>query len=101
LIPPIDEAKPTTIRIIDVEKHKEVSRVNIENLTQVKNESLEEHMLKPTKFISMNQDFVKCTTWELKQEFSIKVCDGELEVEKMQSGKLENNMIYYSIWKEY
>jgi hypothetical protein len=38
---------------------------------------------------------------ELKQEVSTKVCDGELDVEKMQSGKLENIMKDYSLWKEY
>jgi hypothetical protein len=66
-----------------VEEHREISRVNIENLTEVNKESLEEHLLKPVRLITMTQNFVKRTTQELKQEVSTKVCDGELDIEKM------------------
>jgi hypothetical protein len=41
------------------------------------------------------------TTQELKQEVSTKVCDGELDIEKMQSEKLKKIMDNYSLWKEY
>jgi hypothetical protein len=36
LMPPIDEATPAKIRIVEVEKHRETSRVNIEHLTEGK-----------------------------------------------------------------
>jgi hypothetical protein len=35
LMPPIDEATPSKVRIDEVEDHTEISRVNIENLTEV------------------------------------------------------------------
>jgi hypothetical protein len=44
---------------------------------------------------------VKCTAQEFQQEVSTKVCDGELVIEKMQSGKLEDIMKDYSLWEEY
>jgi hypothetical protein len=58
-------------------------------------------MLKPVRLINMTQHFVKHTTQELKKEVSTKVCDGELVMEKMQSGKLEDIMKDYSLWEEY
>jgi hypothetical protein len=36
LIPPIDEATPATVRLAEVEECRGISKVNIENLTQVK-----------------------------------------------------------------
>jgi len=61
----------------------EINKVNIENLTEVSKESLEEHLLKPLRLITMTQDFVKHITQELKQEISTKVCDEELDIEMM------------------
>jgi hypothetical protein len=83
LMPPINEATPTTVRIVEVEEHMGIIKVNIGNLTQVKKEFLEEHMLKPVMLISMTQHFVKHTAHEFNQEVSTKVCDGELVMEKM------------------
>jgi 23S rRNA pseudoU1915 N3-methylase RlmH len=73
LMPLIDEATPAKIRMVEVEKHKETTKVNIEQLTEVNKDSLEEYLLKPTKLITMAQDFIKCTTEELNQEVSTKV----------------------------
>jgi hypothetical protein len=101
LMPPIDEATPATIILVEVEKCREDNIVNIENPTQVKKDSLEEHPLKPDTLINMTEDFVQCTTRELKQEVSTKVCNGELDMENMQSGKLESIMKDYSLWKGY
>jgi hypothetical protein len=72
LMPPIDEATPTKIMIVEVEKHRENRRVNIEHLTEVNKEYLEEYLLRPVKLITMSRDFIKCTT-QLKQEVSTKI----------------------------
>jgi len=69
--------------IVAVEKHRETSKVNIEPLTKVNKESLEEYMLRLVKLITMARDFIKHTTQELKQEVSTKVCDCELDIKKM------------------
>jgi hypothetical protein len=62
---------------------------------------LEEHLLRPTRLTSKIQLFVKNAAKELHQELSAKVCSGELIVEKLQSGKLEDIMKDYSLWEEY
>jgi hypothetical protein len=80
-----------------VEKHRETSKVNIELLTKINKDSLEEYLLRPVKLITMAREFIKSTTQELKQEVSTKVCDGELDVEKMQSKKLQKSMDDYSL----
>ena len=54
-------------------------------------------MLKPHRLISMTQHFMKHTTQNLKEEVSMKFCDGE----NIQSGKLEGIMKDYSLWEEY
>jgi hypothetical protein len=100
-MPPIDEATPTKVKIDEVEEHMEIRKVNIENLTKLNKESLEEHLLKLVRIITMTQNFVKHTTQELKQDVSTKVCDEELDIEKMQSESLKKIMENYSLWKEY
>ena len=89
------------MRLAEVEECRVITKVNIENLTQVKKEFLEEHLLKPSKLINTTQHFVKCTTQEFHQEVSTKVCDGELVIEKMKSRKLEAIMKNSSLWEEY
>jgi len=37
----------------------------------------------------------------LKLEVSTKICDGELDPEKMQLSKLEEIMKDYALWREY
>jgi hypothetical protein len=101
LMPPIDEATPAKIRIDEVEKHRETRKVNIEILTKVNKDSLEEYLLRPVKLITMARDFIKLTTQERKEEVSTKVCYGELYVENMHSEKLQNIMVNYSLYKEY
>jgi hypothetical protein len=49
----------------------------------------------------MTRNFIKKTTLELKLEVSTKICDGELDLEKMQLDKLEEIMKDYSLWREY
>jgi hypothetical protein len=62
LMPPIDEATPAKIRIVEVEEHREISKLNIEHLTEVNKESLEEYLLKPVRLITMTHDFIKHNT---------------------------------------
>jgi hypothetical protein len=52
-MPPIDEATPSKVRIFEVEEYREISQVNIENLTEVNKEVLEEYLLKPVRLITM------------------------------------------------
>jgi predicted DNA-binding protein YlxM (UPF0122 family) len=91
LMPPIDESTPAKFRIAEVEEHREISKMNIENLIEINKESLEEYMLKLVRLITMTQNFVKRTTQELKQEVSTKVCDGELDIEKMQVREIKED----------
>jgi hypothetical protein len=51
--------------------------------------------------ITLTQNFIKKTEQELKLEVSTKICDGELDLEKMQLSKLEEIMKDYALWKEY
>jgi hypothetical protein len=88
-------------KIVEVEKCKEISQVSIQSLNQIEKESLEEHLLRPTQLTSKIQHFVKNTSKELHQEVSTKVCSGELIMEKLQSGNLEDIMKDYSLWEEY
>jgi hypothetical protein len=67
LIPSIDEATLAKVRVTKVEEHKEISRMNIEHLTDLNKESMEEHLLRPIRLITMTRDFIKRTTQELKQ----------------------------------
>jgi len=80
-----------------VEECRRASKVSIESLTQVGKESLEEHLLNPLRLVSITQYYVKSTTKELHQEVSAKVCNGELIIEKMQSGQLEDIVKDYSL----
>jgi hypothetical protein len=97
----IDEVTPLTTRIIEVEEHKKIIQVSIQSLTHIGKESLEEHLLRPSRLIIKIQQFVKSTVKELQQEVSAKVCSGELIIERSQSGKLEDIMKDYSLWEEY
>jgi hypothetical protein len=81
-MPPVDESTPTNIRIAEVEEHREIRKTNVEKLIKIIKASLEEHLLKPIRIITMTQNFVKHTTQELNQEVSTKFYDGELEIEK-------------------
>ena len=83
LMPPIDEETLAKIGITEVEEHKKIRKKNIENLTEINKESVEEHLLKPVRLITMNKNFFKRTSQELKKEVSTKVCDGEMDIEKM------------------
>jgi hypothetical protein len=98
---PIYKETPATTRIVEVEERKEISQVIIQSLNQVERESLEEHLLRPTRLTSKFQHFVKISAKELHQEVFAKVCSGELIMEKLQSGKIEDIMKYYSLWEEY
>jgi hypothetical protein len=62
VMPPIDEATPSKVRIDKVEKHMEIRRMNIEHLTELNKEYLEEHLLKPIRIITMTQDVSKIPT---------------------------------------
>jgi len=93
----IDEVTPLTTRIIEVEKHKKISQVSIQSLTHIGKESLEEHLFRPSQLIIKIQQFVKSTVTELQQEVSDKVCNGELIIERLQSGKLDDIMKEYSL----
>jgi hypothetical protein len=57
LMPPIDEATSAKIRMVEVEKHMKTMKVNIELLTMVNKDSLKEYLLKPSKLITMSQEF--------------------------------------------
>jgi hypothetical protein len=81
----IDEVTPTTTRIVEVEECKKIIQVSIQILTQIGKESLEEHLLRPSRLIIKIQQFVKITMKELQQEVSAKVCSGELIIERSQS----------------
>jgi hypothetical protein len=83
LMPPIDEETLAKIGITKVEEHMEIRKKNIENLTEINKESVEENLLKPVRLITMNKNFFKRTSQELKKEVSTKVCDGEMDIEKM------------------
>jgi hypothetical protein len=56
---PIYEATPATTRIVEVEECKEIIQVSIQSLNQIERESLEEHLLRPTRLTSKIQHFVK------------------------------------------
>jgi hypothetical protein len=57
--------------------------------------------MKPIKLITLAKNFIKNTKQDLKLEVTTKICDGELDLEKMQLCKLENIMEDYVLWKEY
>jgi hypothetical protein len=58
-MPPIDKATPSNLRIAKIEEHKEIIQVNIEKLTEVNKEVLEEYFLTSTKIIKMTWRFIK------------------------------------------
>jgi transposase len=57
--------------------------------------------MKPMKLITLAKRFIKNIEQELKLEVTTKICDGELDLEKMQLRKLEKIMEDYALWKEY
>jgi hypothetical protein len=93
----IYEETPTIARIVEVEECKEIIQVSIQILNHIEGESLEEHLLRPTRLTSKIQHFVKNAAKELHQQVAAKVCSGELIVDKLQLGKLEDIIKYYSL----
>jgi hypothetical protein len=57
----IDKKKSANIRMAEVEEHKKTSQMNIPSLCQFENESIEEHLLRPTWLTHKIQFFVKNT----------------------------------------
>jgi hypothetical protein len=49
----------------------------------------------------MTRNFIKRVAQELRLEVSTKVCDGELDLEKMQSSRIEEIMKEHALWKQY
>jgi len=88
-MPPIDDAPPIKLRITEVEEKREISQVAIDQLTEENQGIIDEYLLNPMKLITMTQNFIKRTTKELNMKVSTKICDGELDLEKMQSSNIE------------
>jgi hypothetical protein len=57
--------------------------------------------MNPIRLIKLAHNFIKKTENELKLEVTTKICDGELDLEKMQLSNLEKIMEDYALWKEY
>jgi hypothetical protein len=93
----IDETTSSSTRMVEVEDHKKSIQMNIQNLCQFEEKSIEEHLLKPARLTHKIQSFVKNTTEQLYQEVSTKVCNGELVLERLQSSKLESILRDHSI----
>jgi hypothetical protein len=89
------------LRIVEVEEKREIGQVFIDQFTEVSQGILDEYFLNPMKLITMTQDFIKRTTQELILEVSTKIYNGELDLEKMQSSKLEEILKEHALWKEY
>jgi hypothetical protein len=57
--------------------------------------------MKPTRLITLAKEFIKNTEKGLKLEVTTKICDGEMDLEKMQLSRLETILKDYELWKEY
>jgi hypothetical protein len=55
--------------------------------------------MKLVRIITLAQNFIKKIEEELNLEVTTKICDGELDLEKIQVRKLEKVMEDYVIWK--
>jgi hypothetical protein len=87
------------LRIDEVEETRETIQKDIEHLTEVNREVLNEYMINPIKSDHNDQDFIKRTEKQLKLEVTTKICDGEQDLEKMQLIKIEKIMEDYALWK--
>ena len=57
--------------------------------------------MNPMKIITLDKSFIKNIEQELKLEVTTRICDGELDLEKMKLRKLEKIMEDYVLWKEH
>jgi len=57
--------------------------------------------MKQTRLITLAKECIQNTEQSLKIEVTTKICDGELDLEKMQLSRLETILKYYELWKEY
>jgi hypothetical protein len=57
--------------------------------------------MKLMNLITLSKSFIKKTEQELNLEVTTKICVGELDLEKIQLGKMEKIMEDYVLWKEY
>ena len=57
--------------------------------------------MNPMKIITLDKSFIKNIEQELKLEVTTKICDGELDLEKMKLIKMEKIMEEYALWNEY
>jgi hypothetical protein len=83
IMPNIDDASLRELRIEEVEEKREASQLFIEHLTKVNKEVLNDYLMKPIKLITLAKNFIKKTEKNLNLEVTIKICDGELDLEKM------------------
>jgi hypothetical protein len=57
--------------------------------------------MKPINITIMDKHLIKKIEKYLKLAFTTNICDGELNLEKMQLNRLEKNMEDYALWIEY
>jgi hypothetical protein len=49
----------------------------------------------------MDKEYIKKTEHSIKLKVTTKICDGELDLEKMQLNRLDVILKDYKLWKEY
>jgi hypothetical protein len=97
----LDEATPSELRIAEVETKRDSNQQAIDQITEINKEVLNEHLVKPTRLVTMAKDYIRNTEQSIKLEVAAKICDGELDLEKMQLNRLDVILKYYNLWKDY
>jgi hypothetical protein len=62
---------------------------------------LETRIIKPNQLILSTKHFIQQTKEALKTEVVTPICDGEIELEKMQLNRIEAILEDFKLWKDF
>jgi hypothetical protein len=97
----LDEATPSELRIAEVETQRDLNKKVIDQIKEVNKEILSEYLMKPTRLITLTKYYLKRIQQDIKLEIASRICDGELQVEKMQLSRIDVVLKKFELWKAY
>jgi len=95
------QAGPHKLRIEEIEENRDKIKEAIGLITEVNEDVLTKYLAHPIKKNVATNEFVNKIHRDMKKEVVDKICDGELELEKMNMSKLEDITKACQMWMSY
>jgi hypothetical protein len=85
----LEEAGPNDINLKEVIENNDTRKFEINQLKDMGKYSLKKYLVNVIKLNTLAKNYVKKIEQEIKRDVVTKLCDGELQLEKMKLGRLE------------